>query len=180
MLPIEPLMQEHRVTERMICLMNQEIQRIRQGRPLNTALLEGIVDFLRSYADRCHHGKEEEILFRELAEKPLSLEHQKMMNELAKEHVTGRRSVSRLVEDKNLYLGGNKDVLTDVVSHMEVVVKFYPLHFDKEEKHFFVPCMDYFSAAERQKVLKEFGDFDQNLFHERYARLLDQLEKAHN
>jgi hemerythrin-like domain-containing protein len=180
MLPIEPLMQEHRVIERMIRLMNQEIQRVRQGQPLNAALLEAVVDFLRSYADRCHHGKEEEILFRELAKKPLSSEHQKMMNELAKEHVMSRRNVSRLVEDKNLYLGGNKDVLTDIISHMEVVVKFYPLHIDKEDKHFFVPSMSYFNVSERQRMLEEFRDFDQKLFFERYSQILDQLEKSHS
>ena len=55
------------------------------------------VDLIRTYADRTHHGKEEDILFRELAKKQLSQEHQKTMNELVEDHVSGRRMVTSLV-----------------------------------------------------------------------------------
>jgi len=56
------------------------------------------VDFFRIYADRCHHGKEEDILFRELVKKPLSTEERNVLAELVDEHVQGRALVHAIYE----------------------------------------------------------------------------------
>ena len=90
----------------------------------------------------------------------------------------GRRNVARLVEDKNLYLDGDTGTLEDILSHMEVIVKFYPIHIDKEDKSFFVPCMEYFNSSERQRLLKEFAEFDRGLVHERATQTVEGFEKT--
>jgi len=79
MQPIGPLMIEHRLIERMIGLMSQELERIRNNIAVDPefafvdpVFIDTAVDFLRIYADRCHHGKEEDILFAELAAKDLA------------------------------------------------------------------------------------------------------------
>ena len=73
MLPIAPLMIEHRLIERMIHLIQQELERIQANVAVDpefafvdSVFIDTAVDFLRTYADRCHHGKEEDILFPEL------------------------------------------------------------------------------------------------------------------
>lgn len=72
MMPIGPLMIEHRLIERMVGLLSREIGTMREKGEMNLVFIEGAVDFFRTYADRCHHGKEEHILFRDLAMKTLS------------------------------------------------------------------------------------------------------------
>jgi len=67
MKPIGPLMREHRLIERMIALMGREIEQINASGKVNTGFLMVAVDFIRTYADRTHHGKEEDILFRSIA-----------------------------------------------------------------------------------------------------------------
>ncbi len=69
MLPIAPLMIEHRLIERMIRLMDSEAGRIRQGGLPNTDFINAAIDFIKIYADKLHHGKEEDILFRDLAKR---------------------------------------------------------------------------------------------------------------
>jgi len=64
MLPIDALMQEHRLIERMISQMNKELLRMKETNEVNSAFIDVVVDFIRVYADRCHHGKEEGVLFR--------------------------------------------------------------------------------------------------------------------
>ena len=76
MKPIGPMMWEHRLIEKMLHQFDGEIRRINEPDKVDTA-----VDFIRTYADRTHHGKEEDILFRELAKKQLSPEHARIMNE---------------------------------------------------------------------------------------------------
>ena len=82
MKPIGPLMWEHRLIERMVALLRGEIERVTTQREVDIFLVEQAVDFFRTYADRTHHGKEEEILFRDLAGKELSPAHQAVMDEL--------------------------------------------------------------------------------------------------
>ena len=63
---------EHRLIERMISLMAKERDRMEASKKADPSFIDTIVDFIRTYADHCHHGKEENILFRELTKKDLS------------------------------------------------------------------------------------------------------------
>jgi len=177
MMPIGPLMVEHRLIERMIKLMDVELQKIKQENKADADFIDIAVDFLRTYADRCHHGKEEDILFRDLARKQLSDEHKKTIDELIKEHALGRNNVKKLIAAKDRYVGGDKNALSDIIANMEILVKFYPRHIEKEDKHFFIPCMDYFTEKERDNMLKEMWEFDKNLIHEKYTKIAEGYER---
>ena len=72
MLPIGPIMIEHRLIERMIKVMDSKLREMKAGRNADTTFIETAVDIIRTYADRCHHGKEEDIRFRELKKKPIA------------------------------------------------------------------------------------------------------------
>jgi len=72
MKPIGPLMREHRLIERMVRLMERELGGISGGKEANPLIIDSAVDFLKTYADRTHHGKEEDILFRALSGKRLA------------------------------------------------------------------------------------------------------------
>lgn len=90
MLPIGPLMVEHRLIERMIGLLDAQCVRIQNSLPPDPTLISEALDFIRTYADRCHHGKEEDILFRDLARKDLAPTHATVMADLIREHVWAR------------------------------------------------------------------------------------------
>ncbi|MFW9820408.1 MAG: hemerythrin domain-containing protein, partial [Candidatus Thorarchaeota archaeon] len=110
MMPIGPLMIEHRLIEKMILLMEKEIDKMQKYAKANPLFIDIAVDFIRMYADRTHHGKEEDILFRDLNEKELSPNHTKIMDELIEEHIWARNTVGKLVEAKNHYFKGNVKV----------------------------------------------------------------------
>lgn len=175
MMPVGLLMIEHRLIERMIRIMNIELAKIKKDSKVNTSFIDTAVDFIRNYADRCHHGKEEDILFRELAKKKLSDEHQRIMRELIEEHKMGRNNVRKLVEAKEKHVQGNQDVIKDIVSNVEILVKFYPKHIEKEDKHFFIPVSEYFTAREKDKMLNEMWEFDKNMIHDKYRSVVENL-----
>ena len=64
----------------------------------------------------------------------------------------------------------------DILENLEILVKFYPQHIEKEDKHFFLPVMDYFSDAEKAAMLKEFEEFDQKFIHFKYGEIVIELE----
>lgn len=177
MKPIGPLMREHRLIERMVGLLNEEIKQMDETNKVNTEFLMIAIDFIRTYADRTHHGKEEDILFRELAKKQLSQEHQKTMRELVEEHVIARKITTSLANVRHNYVKGNLEAIKEIVASLRKLVQFYPVHIEKEDKHFFYPCLEYLSKQEQDNMLQEFREFDQRLIHEKYTSMVEELEK---
>ena len=179
MLPVGMLMKEHRVIESMISLIGKNLSLVRKEKKADPCFIDTAVDFIRVYADKCHHGKEEDILFRELKKKKISPGHKKIMEELISEHVYGRETTGKLVEAKKRYESGDKKALKDIEENMTGLVRLYPNHIDKEDNRFFLPVMDYFSREEKDAMIKESKDFDMNLIHERYAGIVERLEKSY-
>jgi hemerythrin-like domain-containing protein len=176
MKPIGPLMWEHRLIERIFPVLKKELGKISTTSKADTDLLTTSVDFFRVYADRTHHGKEEDILFRELDKKSLSAQHRTIMNELVVEHVSARKMVSNLVEAKTKYLSGKAESLRDITKYLSDLIDFYPAHIEKEDKHFFFPILEYFSKEEQDDMLAEFWEFDRKLIHEKYQKVVWELE----
>ena len=135
------------------------------------------VDFIRTYADRTHHGKEEDILFRDLSKRPLSAEDQHVMNELIQEHVFGRETTKALVEANARYRSGEKSAVREVANNLRTLVQFYPKHIEKEDKVFFPASRGYFTEEEDQAMLAEFWEFDRKMIHEKYKSVVEELEK---
>jgi hemerythrin-like domain-containing protein len=178
MLPIAPLMIEHRLIERMIFILKDEVERIKKDGKVDPVLIDTAVDFIRFYADRTHHGKEEDILFRALRSKKMSKEHKQVMDDLVQEHVYGRKMTKELVVAKEWYLKGDKESIKVIVETIQALTEFYPKHIAKEDQEFFIPVMKYLSTKEKDDMLKEFREFDRKLIHEKYDKLVEGFEKS--
>jgi len=168
------LMWEHRLIERVIGLFPEEVARICTTNRVNTVFIQTAVDFIRTYADRTHHGKEEDILFRELKEKPLAPDLARIMGELIDEHIYARSVVKRLVDANDRYIKG-EDTIRDITEQLELLAGFYPAHIRKEDKDFFHQSMEYLSPEEQDRMKGEFEDFDRMMIHEKYKSLVETL-----
>ncbi len=175
MKPIGPLMWEHRLIEQIIPLMNKQVVDIQEGERADIVFIERTVDFFRTYADRTHHGKEEDILFIELEKKPLTPEHKRIMKELQEEHVVARENVKALIEARQAYMNGEKKAREIIVLRMKNLVELYPKHIEKEDKSFFFPIMDYFNPQEQQSMLERFWEFDRKMIHEKYQNIMEGM-----
>lgn len=171
-----PLMIEHRLIERMLSLVRNALATIETEQAIDPGFVDTAVDFIRMYADRTHHGKEEDILFRDLGKRPLSQEDRQLMGELIKEHVFGRRTTKALVEANRRYRGGDQAALADVATHLRTLADFYPAHIEKEDRRFFPAARGYFTEKEDQAMLAEFFEFDRKMIHEKYLSVVEELE----
>jgi len=176
MWPIGPLMREHRLIERMVALMRQEAERLKTAQALDPAFIDMAARFIKTYADRCHHGKEEDILFRDLEGKGLPAELKQIMEELVAEHKLGRAMTRELMAAKESVLKNKAGGLAEVIARLEALAKFYPQHIEKEDKRFFYPCMEFFDRREKDAMLAEFWEFDRKLVHEEYEKTVKALE----
>ncbi len=177
MMPVGYLMIEHRLIERMIKLMADElVLNIKNGK-VNLSFIDAAIDFIKNYADKCHHGKEEDILFRDLTKKNMSAEHKKIMEELIQEHVIGRQTVVRLVSAKEEYASSKTKSTAEIEKNIKWLIEFYPKHIAKEDKQFFLPCMGYFDKEGQARMLEEFYAFDGETIQDKYKKIVKDLER---
>jgi hemerythrin-like domain-containing protein len=175
--PIGVLMVEHRLIERMVDLIQTELERSGQGKKANLVFIDGAIDFAKTYADACHHGKEESILFAKLAMKKLLPEHKRRMDELVLEHIQSRKIVTNLEMERERYMKGDLDAVGPILTICKSLAEFYPGHMEKEEKDFFIPSMEYFSKREQEEMVRKFWEFDKDLLLEKYLKFMDQYDR---
>jgi len=171
------LMIEHRLIERMLLVIEDVLGKIESKHRVDPVFVDIAVDFIRVYADRTHHGKEEDILFRELNNKPLTAKDRQIMKELIEEHVFGRQTTKALIDANTRYRNGDDAALADIAATLQTLIDFYPKHIEKEDKVFFPSSISYFTAKEDQTILAEFWEFDRKMIHEKYKSVVEGFER---
>lgn len=171
-----PLMIEHRLIERMLVVIEHELEHIESTGRVNPSFIDTVVDFIGVYADRTHHGKEEDILFRDLSAKQMSDQDRTIMAELIAEHAFGRQVTADLVAANARYRAGDQTALAVIVAKLKVLTDFYPRHIAKEDRVFFPATRRYLSEQEEQRMLDEFREFDSRMIHERYQAVVQTAE----
>ena len=172
-----PLMVEHRLIERMIALIKNAAAQIQSSGKVDPLFVDAAVDFLRIYADRTHHGKEEDILFRDLDKRPLSADDRRLMKELIEDHVFGRQTTKALADANTRYRKGDSAAAAEIIERLETLAGLYPKHIAKEDEVFFLASMAYFTKDEDQAMIREFWEFDRKLIHEKYKVVIEGLEQ---
>ena len=172
MKPRGPLMKEHRLIEKMLALANQRVATM-SAESYDPVFIDTVVDFIKTYADRTHHGKEENILFADLERKDLDEKDSRALRELVEEHKQARQRVGELVELNERFKGGEGATVAAIKGIISWLAAFYPVHIKKEDDVFFPDTEKYFDEKELDDMLLRFWDFDKAMIHEKYQKLLD-------
>lgn len=181
MTPIGLLMTEHRLIERLVSVVIKQSDRIQQDKLADIDFVDNCIDFIKTYADLCHHGKEETILFRKLKTKKLSDKHEKILLQLIIEHDAVRELALKLVTIRNSYFSSvseaEKQIYAfEIYENLKQLTGLYPGHIKKEDTELFNECMAYFTDAEKAEILDEFLEFDRKLIHKKYLGIVQSFE----
>jgi len=179
MKPRGPLIIEHRLMEKMFGLSQKEVLKMKNDKVVDTLFVDTIVDFIRTYADRTHHGKEKDILFAKLITKDLNEKDTTMMNDLINDHRYARSLVGDLLDSKTKYISGDKSCLPIIIEKLETLINFYPGHIRKEDREFFPNTELYFTKEKLDNILSEFWEFDRKMIHEKYQKVFETLSKKY-
>jgi len=174
--PADLFLVEHDLIRRVITVLDRESERIGEGRDVDPVFIDRMVDFIYTYGERVHHGKEEEVLFRELDSKPLSPKHRQMMESLAREHVEMRHLAEDLMEAREKYAEGNEEALQTVEDTIDRLSDLYPGHFRTEKETFFPAARSYLDDSEEEVILEAMRGHDRAMIHEKYGALVEDLE----
>ncbi len=174
------LKEEHRAIERMLAVLGTAAQRLEAGERVRPRLLREAVDFVRNFADKCHHGKEEANLFPRLEERGVSKEGGPL-GVVLHEHNVGREYIGAIDGAIGAYEGGDETAAGVIEENVRGYIDLLRDHIWKEENVLF-PMADEVLSAEDQRELEErFEQVEAEVMgpgvHERYHELLDRAER---
>ncbi len=172
------LMDEHRGIERMLAAMERDLPRLEAGDGSVVPLFEQGVDFLRNFADRCHHHKEELLLFPKLIERGVPNKGGPIGVMLG-EHETGRAEIRAMDEAIRQYRAGDRSALADLAGAARRYTTLLRQHIAKEDQILFRMADQVLSPEEQAQLTADFDRVENDVMgpgtHERYHRMLDSL-----
>jgi len=177
--PTEMLEAEHRVIARIVGITPVLAGRLEEGDIINPDILHGIVEFIRIYADKCHHGKEEELLFPALGEKGVPIQGCPI-GSLVADHVSGRSLVRRLGESAEAYSGNEPEAYEGLIGSLRGIAALYPGHIWKEDYLLFPMTNKVLNPEELDALYRQFEQVDIRIGHDtldRLALLAGDLER---
>ncbi len=182
MIATENLKDEHKGINLMLNIMEGICKKLQEGERVDTSHLDNILEFLKIFVDKCHHTKEEEILFPAILKTKQGDTFKDSVDILNKEHTKGRRAVKNISNSISEYKKGKADI-SKMVESISKYTHHLRKHIDKEN-YFFFPISDILLDAKVQKDLfKEFDIIEVEKIgvgkHEEFHHLLDTLKKIY-
>ncbi len=166
--PMHALIDEHVLIKRWVALIPGLLQVIDLDRAADRQLVLDGVDFIRSYADRFHHAKEEDILFKYFDEDSAVIQAMLADHEAARAHV---RELAAAVDHRD-YAG--------VSEHLTAYGELLSGHIEREDEILY-PWMDReLTTGQVGEMFSRFAGVDEAAgqgFTERYGALIDQIEE---
>jgi hemerythrin-like domain-containing protein len=172
------LSDEHRVIERVLAALERLTEK-----PALASLdsWKKALDFIRRFADQCHHLKEEKILF-------LALEEHGIPNEggpigmMLIEHEEGRSYVRAMFDALGKIEAGDSSAQAALYDNAKQYLRLLREHIQKEDEILFRMADEVLSADEQKKLLAAFAEHEAEEMgagvHEKYLTIAQELESA--
>jgi hemerythrin-like domain-containing protein len=179
MKPTEDLMHEHKAIIVMLSIMSKIAENIRNQKKPDPEEIEKIIDFLKTFADKCHHGKEETVLFPALVEAGMSNQSGPVAVMLH-EHDLGRGFIKNMASSIEAMKTGDISALNQIAKAMEDYVFLLQNHIQKEENILFPMADKLLPAKKQDEIFIAFERIEEDVVghgvHEQYHAFLNQLK----
>jgi hemerythrin-like domain-containing protein len=178
MTPTDTLKHEHQVILLALGGIEREMRQIQAGGPVYDGRIEQMVDFIQNFADRCHHAKEEDLLFARMAERGLPAEGGPV-GVMLKEHEEGRRLVRAAVEALPRASAGDPVASMTLTTALLGYVRLLRMHIDKEDNVLYPLADRLLTAADQSDLAVAFDRVEAEEMgegtHERYHQIAHEL-----
>ncbi|HVP37309.1 MAG TPA: hemerythrin domain-containing protein [Terriglobales bacterium] len=180
MKPTEELKEEHKVILRMLKVLEKASLNLEEGKEVKPEVFKKAVDFIRNFADKCHHGKEEDTLFPMMEKYGIPREGGPL-GVMLYEHTLGRNYVKVMAEAVEKYEKGDKSSVEKLVENARGYAGLLAPHIFKEDNILYVMA-DRSIPEKEQKILEEkFEKIEKEVIgegkHHEYLNLVEEMEK---
>lgn len=130
---IEMMVEEHKNIKRMLVVIRKYCYKILKNESLNYEDFFDLIDFVRNYADKHHHGKEENLLFDKMMKELGPTAEKLVRHGMLVEHDLGRLHMRELEEAVNKVIAGDDEARLDVIANAISYTHLLYRHIEKED-----------------------------------------------
>ncbi|MFH1209729.1 MAG: hemerythrin domain-containing protein [archaeon] len=167
------LSDEHKNILKVIEALNRECNNLESGKrleKLDKEFFKKAIDFIRNYADKFHHAKEEDILFKELCKDTVQM-HCNPVQQMLYEHDLGRNFVKEM--EKAL----NENNVKKVLENARGYIKLLQDHIYKEDNILYPMADEALNKSIETSMQKKFEQVKKKFDNKKYLSIIKEFEK---
>lgn len=149
------LVDEHKNILKVVDILENECDAADSGKHIDEKFFRKAIYFIRNYADKFHHAKEEAIQFKELCKDSVQENmHCNPIEQMLHEHDLGRGFVKAMEE--GIKARNRQEILTNTREYIQLIRD----HIYKEDNILYPMSDDALSKETQKSMLKKFVDAD--------------------
>jgi hemerythrin-like domain-containing protein len=174
------LSSEHRVIERVILALETEVGKMDAGQPVRPEFFVDAADFIKGFADGCHHRKEEGVLFQTMTAHGVPVQGGPV-GVMLSEHEQGRRFTAAMRAAGLKLAAGDQAAGVEVKFNALGYAALLRQHILKEDNVLFPMANRVIPVSEHDIVYAGFERVEHaetgEGVHEKYLALAEKLER---
>lgn len=171
--PFYILKHEHRVIERALRALDGMCMKLAGRGPVPPEALNELIDFITTFADHYHHGKEEKFLFPALERRGIPREGGPL-GVMEHEHQVERKLITELRYSADAYREGDEKAARTFVEAARAYLSLLVSHIEKEDSVLFRIGEEILDDEDKAALAKSFSETDEALG----GRTLEDYERA--
>ncbi len=180
--PISELKDEHQAVKLTLTVLGKIASKLSLGQKVDLTHLDQLLEFLTTFVDKCHHGKEEELLFPALEKAGVPREGGPI-GVMLREHDLGRGYIMGLRQGIAGLKAGDQEAAASVIENIEKYSDLLTQHIDKEDHILYPMAEKSFSAAQNKTLLEGFTEIEEQRVgagkHQEFHRMLHRLQEVY-
>ena len=183
MSPTDELRMEHQAVKLTLKVLETICRRMEQpGQTVEEQHVDQLLEFFSVFVDKCHHGKEEDLLFPALEAVGVRREGG-LIGVMLEEHERGRQLVWKMKETSSGYRSGQPEAPAGFIREARGYIELLDQHIDKEENVLFPLAEKQLSEAKQAELSRGFEMIEVQKIgvgkHEEFHWMLDHLETVY-
>ncbi|MBZ9622339.1 hemerythrin domain-containing protein [Clostridium sp. FP2] len=177
---IELMMEEHKLIKRMLVVVRKFSIKVLNNEKVDYNDFNIVIDFVRNFADKHHHNKEEVILFKKMSEVLGDRIANGPIMGMLVEHDLGRLFMSNLEAALAKFKAGDNDSRVDIIANAIAYTDLLNRHIDKEDTAIYTFAQKSLSEKQLEEIdtlcFTVETEATKNNLQDRYIKILSELE----
>lgn len=178
---IELMVEEHKAAKRMLVVMRKYCYKVLKNDQIDYEDFYRMIDFVKTFVDEHHHGKEEKLLFNQMKDK-LGVVAQKLITHgMLVEHDLGRLHIQQLEAALKKVIGGDEQAKLDLIANAISYCDLLNRHIDKEDAVVYTYANNNLDQETLDQINMECKAFEaraqEQETQDKYMAILEEMER---
>ncbi len=174
---IEQLKNEHEGIKIVFRILRKMCDSLKSDQSLDTDHFESILEFFQIFVDKCHHGKEEDLLFPAMIQ--AGIPEQGPIEAMLTEHTTGRGHIKTISQTFDRFKSGDTAAAAPLAHECEQYITLMLDHIYKENNILYPMGESRFIKETDDQLYLDFETLEQERIgtgkHEEFHEMINQL-----